>query len=111
MDSSNHIYSSRDLRQQECLSKWVKAKCVGTLECATGFGKTRIALMAIKAFRNKNPGTSVIVIVPTTQLQSQWEGLLITNGIAFVDVLVINTAVKQERQCDMLIIDKFILSM
>lgn len=40
--------TSRDIRQEKCVEKWVKAKCKGTLIAATGFGKTRVALMCIK---------------------------------------------------------------
>lgn len=29
---------SRDERQQECVEKWIKAKCRGAIEACTGFG-------------------------------------------------------------------------
>lgn len=99
----------RDKRQEECVIKWVNSKCRGTLIAATGFGKTRVALMCIKRFLDKNPQASVIVIVPTQTLKEQWIGLLLTNGFAFVEVMIVNSVVKDDNvkyQCDLLIIDE-----
>ena len=101
--------TSRDIRQEKCVEKWVKAKCKGTLIAATGFGKTRVALMCIKKFLDKNPQASIMVVVPTQTLKDQWIGLLLTNGIAFVNVEIINTVVKDDHvkfQCDLLVIDE-----
>lgn len=70
------------------------------------FGKTRVALMSIKRFLNKNPEAKVIVIVPTQNLKDQWEGLLITNGLIQVEVIIINTAIKKKYNCDLLVIDE-----
>ncbi len=40
----------RTERQKICIEKWVAAKCKGTLELATGFGKTTTAVNAIERF-------------------------------------------------------------
>ena len=40
---------TRTERQQEAIKKWVSNKGKGTIVAGTGFGKTRTALMAIKA--------------------------------------------------------------
>jgi len=68
--------------------------------------KTRVGIIAIKKFINKNPDASVMVVVPTRELKDQWIGLLITNGLAFVTVEVINTVVKKNWETDFLIIDE-----
>lgn len=50
-----------------------------------------------------------MVVVPTQTLKDQWIGLLLTNGIAFVNVEIINTVVKDDHvkfQCDLLVIDE-----
>lgn len=98
--------TSRDIRQEECVKSWVNNKCKGTIEACTGFGKTRIALMSISSFLTKNPGRIVKVVVPTQPLQEQWKGLLTLNGFPFIEVLVINTAIKSERYCDFLVLDE-----
>jgi len=99
--------STRDERQLECVKKWVNNKCCGTLECCTGFGKTRTALICITKFINKNPNGSILIIVPTKELKNQWEGLLLTNGIINATVTIINTIVKKDTwDTDLLIIDE-----
>lgn len=106
--------TSRDLRQEECVEKWIKNRCKGTIIAATGFGKTRVALMCIKRFLTKNPESTVLVVVPTQTLKDQWFGLLITNGIPQVAVEVINTVVKKgntERyEYDLLVVDNVLLT-
>ena len=106
--------TSRDLRQEECVEKWIKNRCKGTIIAATGFGKTRVDLMCIKRFLTKNPESTVLVVVPTQTLKDQWFGLLITNGIPQVAVEVINTVVKKgntERyEYDLLVVDNILLT-
>ncbi len=98
--------TSRDLKQKECLEKWVANKCVGSIIACTGFGKTRIAINAIVKFLSKNNGKKVIVVVPTENLQMQWKAELLKAGYVFVDVIIINSAVKTDRTCDFLVLDE-----
>ena len=39
---------TRDERQEESLKKWMKNKGIGTLECCTGYGKSRVTINIIK---------------------------------------------------------------
>lgn len=97
---------TRDERQQEVIENWRKVKR-GTLLAATGTGKTRIALMLIKQLAEKNPNLKCLVTVPTEPLQKQWTLQLIEwELIQYVDVMIINTAVKQKRKYQLLIIDE-----
>lgn len=99
--------SERSLRQKECVDKWVKAGCRATIEGTTGFGKTRVGMLAIQRFLTKNPDKRVLIIVPTEVLQAQWSRLLAENDIIFnCDVMIINTAIKKKRSTDLLIIDE-----
>jgi len=52
------------------------------------------------------PDRTAIVIVPRIPLKKQWENLLKEHGIINTKVLVINTAVKVNRTCDLLILDE-----
>ena len=97
----------RTERQKICIEKWVAAKCKGTLELATGFGKTFCALTAISKFLAKNPGRSILVSVPTEEIKRQWLKGLADRGLFMnVQVEIINSIVKQDRVVDMLVIDK-----
>ena len=98
---------TRTERQQESVRRWIKAKGKGTIEGATGYGKTNCALMAIRALLKKYPQFRILVVVPTEALQNQWIEHIENNGFQFnVEVVIINTCVKHSWICDMLVIDE-----
>lgn len=97
----------RTERQELGVQKWVDHKLKGTLNYATGFGKTNTALIAIKRFLNKNPTKSIIVVVPNEPLQLQWIEKLTSSGfIKNCTVLTMNIASSGQYICDFLIIDE-----
>lgn len=98
---------TRDERQSLGVQKWVDNRCCGTLEYATGVGKTRTAIKAINRFLARNPGKRVMIVVPTEPLQRQWTLVLAEfNVFTNSTVEIINTVVKHEWECDLLIIDE-----
>ena len=98
---------TRTERQQEAVKKWIKNAGKGTWEFPTAFGKTFTAITAIKAVRKKYPELRILVVVPTTTLRDQWYEELNKHDIYFnIEVQVINTVIKHEWICDMLIIDE-----
>lgn len=69
--------------------------------------KTFTAITAVKAVRKKYPNLRVLVVVPTTTLKDQWFDELNRHDVYFnIEVQVINTVIKHEWKCDMLIIDE-----
>ena len=98
---------TRDERQEECKKNWLRNKGKGTIVAATGVGKTRIAIKCIQAVRSKYPDISVLVLVPTEALKSQWTEELDSWGLGFnTEVKVMMGASKKEYSCDLLIIDE-----
>lgn len=98
---------TRTERQQEAIKCWIKSKGRGSIEAATGFGKTNMGLMSIRALLKKYPQFRILVVVPTTTLKNQWQEKIDTEGFSFnVEVQVINTVIKHEWLCDFLIIDE-----
>ena len=98
---------NRTDRQKVCAKNWLKNKGKGTLVACTGFGKTRVALILIKALIAKHPKTKVLVVVPTETLKNQWISLLDQWGFGLnCDVQIINTVIKNKYYCDLLIIDE-----
>lgn len=93
---------SKTARQKLGILKWIANNCVGMFQWFTGVGKTFAAIMAIK----ETQPSSIIVVVPTINLQDQWEAQLKENGIVNYVVYVVNTACKLHLLCDMLIIDE-----
>jgi len=98
---------TRTERQQEAVRKWIKNKGKGSIEAATGFGKTNVGLITIKALLKKYPQFRILVVVPTTTLKSQWEKKIDDWGFTFnSEVQVINTVIKYSWKCDLLILDE-----
>jgi len=96
----------RKARQDRIIRKWLEAGMVGTAECATGFGKTIMAMLGIKHVRSIYPELSVMVVVPTLYLQEQWLERLADFDLDNVEVWVINSAVKQTHFVDLLVLDE-----
>jgi len=96
------------IKQLRGINLWKQNKGRGTMECATGFGKSIIACLTIKKLTNIKPESKSIVIVPTLQLKSQWEILIKSFDLKGVDVYVINTiALKNDiYNTDLLILDE-----
>ena len=98
---------TRDERQAESLRSWLRNKGKGCIEGCTGYGKTRIGINAIEKVMTKYPSLSVIVVVPTDVLKSQWSRLLDERGLSLnCKVMIINTASKTLEKCDLLILDE-----
>lgn len=101
--------TSRDIRQEQCITNWVKAKGHATCECATGFGKTRIGLLIIQKLLKSSPQRRVLIVVPTTLLREQWTEQLDSWGFSLnCEVQVINTVITRDWTTDLLIIDKIL---
>lgn len=107
-----------DLRQwqEKGLKKWTENNCRGTIEAATGAGKTRLAVEAIKDAKGL-----VLVVVPTIPLMKQWRDDLIkefgetevgtfgggSSSIARIVIAVINSIrEKSINGCELLVLDE-----
>jgi superfamily II DNA or RNA helicase len=61
----------------------------------------------MKRFLAKNPGRRIIIVVPTDALQRQWLSDLTEQQVPMVyEVLIINSVVKHEWTCDLLVLDE-----
>ncbi len=98
---------TRTERQQVAIKNWIANKGKGTIVANTGFGKSRCALMIIKALLKKNPQFRILVVVPTDALRKQWLSHIEEWSFQLnVDVLIINTVVKNKYICNLLILDE-----
>ena len=85
---------TRTERQRESVKRWINSKGKGSIEAATGFGKTNIGLMTIKALLKKYPQFRILVVVPTTALKNQWQNKIDLEGFSFnAEVQVVNTVI------------------
>lgn len=69
-------------------------------------GKTFASFIIINKLLEKDSSRTTIVVVPTIQLKDQWEFKLKKEKIKNVEVFVINTVIKTQHECDLLILDE-----
>lgn len=99
--------TTRDERQEEARVKWIKNKCKGTFEFATGFGKTWTAIKCIKSIIDKYPNKRVLIVVPTDNLKEQWGNHIDNNGLSLnANIQIVNTVIKHNWTTDILVIDE-----
>lgn len=96
----------RTTRQNQAIDKWVKAGCKATIVGTTGVGKTRIGIMSIQRFLQKNSDKQVAVIVPSVDLQRQWENGLKEWNLSQVPVYILNSAARYPPKAHMYVIDE-----
>jgi len=82
------VTNSSGLReyQDEALIKWAEAGYQGILAMATGTGKTRTAIEAIKRFTSSTNRGLVVITVPFQPLAKQWVDELGKMGLSVVKV-------------------------
>jgi superfamily II DNA or RNA helicase len=98
---------TRSERQKIAIQNWIKAGCRGTLQWATGTGKTRAAILGIKSFLTTNSNKKIVVIVPTEYLKLQWLKELVKFDVFnYVQVEIINSAIKINSSIDLVVLDE-----
>lgn len=105
---------TRDQRQKGIEDKWVKAKGLGGVEAATGFGKTRIGINCIRRtwMLRRASGkvtTSVLVVTPSVYLKHQWEQQLPSLPGLVITVRTVQSMISRSytgEQVDLLILDE-----
>jgi len=67
------IYRKKDMEQRKALNAWASEGFEGTIIAATGMGKSRCGVIAVGKTLDEDPKANGIVLVPTNQLQDQFE--------------------------------------
>ena len=69
--------------------------------------KTFTAITLIKLLLSKDPNAKILIVVPTEIIKNQWlKGLLEHKIFTKCNVQIINTVVRNEWECDLLILDE-----
>ena len=61
----------KDRIQKEGINKWYLAGCKGTLEYATGVGKSRCGVLAAGWLVKNIPEPSILILTPTQTIRDQ----------------------------------------
>ena len=98
---------SRTERQEQGVQRWVVNKLCGTLNWATGVGKTRGGMIGISRFLKKNPTKTVIIVVPSEPIQKQWiQELSDWNLVSQCSVKTMRDTSVNKYSCTLLVIDE-----
>ncbi len=98
--------SKRTADQRAFIELWKKHSWKGSLVSITGYGKTRVGLMAAKEVNLLFPGKTIYVVVPTRVLKEQWETEVKLAGIDNIEIYVVNTYIKKRHTPFLLILDE-----
>ena len=90
----SEINKIRDIEQRKALNAWAHKGFVGSIIAGTGFGKSRVGVLAVE-YALKNGGEALI-LVPTVQLQDQFVEEFDKWGVSMenVDVMCYQSAYK-----------------
>ena len=72
MQKVPNLLQIKDQEQKKALTAWKEADFIGSVIAGTGFGKSRVGVIACGAMIRKHGGRG-LVLVPTNQLQDQFE--------------------------------------
>lgn len=72
MQKIPNLLQIKDQEQKKALTAWKEADFIGSVIAGTGFGKSRVGVIACGAMIRKHGGRG-LVLVPTNQLQDQFE--------------------------------------
>jgi superfamily II DNA or RNA helicase len=92
----------KDKEQKKALNAWAKAGFKGSVIAGTGFGKSRVGVLAVGETLRRNEAARGIVLVPTIQLQEQFEDEFhkwkYADVLDRVDIVCFQSAYKLEGQ-------------
>ena len=93
---TQRINQIRDKEQRKALNAWAKQDFIGSVIAGTGFGKSRVGVLAVNhALKN---GGKALILVPTVQLQEQFKEEFIKWNLEYcldhTDILCYQTAYK-----------------
>jgi len=96
------LNETKDNEQKKALNAWADNNGIGSLIAGTGFGKSRCGVAAINYILRSNPSTKALVLVPTIQLQEQFEDEFHKWGYSHcldsVDIMCYQSAYKLQGQ-------------
>lgn len=92
--------------QLEVRDLWIKSGAKGSVQWGTGTGKSYLGVLCIQEMLRRNPQRTTLIVVPTEQLKSQWEGHVKEHALSNCEVAIINTVIKNTYHVDLLLIDE-----
>tara|TARA_R100000951_G_scaffold10686_3_gene9013 strand:- start:12594 stop:13766 length:1173 start_codon:yes stop_codon:yes gene_type:complete len=70
---TSKVNQAKDVEQKNALNSWARGGFIGSVIAGTGFGKSRVGVIATDKTLSATTDGRAIVLVPTVQLQEQFE--------------------------------------
>lgn len=99
----------RDAVHDIAIDKWIHASGRGCIVGATGIGKTRIAIKAIKLIQKNHAMADILIVVPTIQLRDEdWPNELEALGVntEYIKIICYNMLANEEKSYTLVILDE-----
>ena len=97
-----NMIEKKNIEQKKAINAWARAGFKGSVIAGTGFGKSRVGILAIGETLRRNIVGTGLVLVPTTQLQDQFTDEFHKWGYSDildrVDILCYQSAYKLQDQ-------------
>jgi len=93
--------------QLEVRDLWITSGAKSSVEWATGSGKSYLGILCIQEMLRRNPQRTTLIVVPTEQLKSQWEGHVKEHALSNCEVIIINTVIKNKYRVSLLLLDEY----
>jgi superfamily II DNA or RNA helicase len=97
-----NMIEKKNIEQKKAINAWARAGFKGSVIAGTGFGKSRVGILAIGETLRRNIVGTGLVLVPTTQLQDQFADEFHKWGYSDVldrvDILCYQSAYKLQDQ-------------
>lgn len=94
-------------RQNIGISKYLKAKAIGTLHYVMRFGKTRVGCFIAKRFLDKYPDSHIIILVPSLAIKKEWEAEITNHISSNYDIITVGSVKHNlNYNCGLLIVDE-----
>ena len=68
----NKVNEIKDVEQRKALNAWAAQGWKGSVIAGTGFGKSRVGVLAVAQALKTSENLRALVLVPTNQLQDQF---------------------------------------
>ncbi|MEX0598646.1 MAG: helicase-related protein [Candidatus Paceibacterota bacterium] len=100
------IDQSKLEKQKHFIKIWKENGRYGTLEAATGFGKTYVGILIIKAMLKKYPNATTAIIVPSNYLRNKWNDEIKYHNLKNIKVNTVHQWVDDPGRYDLRIYEE-----
>jgi len=94
------MHAIKTERQKEAVNKWANAGFTGSIIAGTGFGKSRVGVLAVGETIRRNRENNALILVPTIQLKDQFREEFIKWGYDDIVDDVIFTCYQTAYKCE-----------